>query len=220
MKKNELNVEYFSKNLKHLIKKNNIKNIDLADYLELSKSVVSNYISGNFMPKLETIVKIASFFDVKLENLISKKIDKAQPTLNEEGKLIYEIPLFDKKLISDKIIYRNDNYIGVITSPIPTREESDCYAVMCYDNSMTGYGFAKGSLVVFSAATNVLDNDIAAVFIKSKKQIFIRCVKFKDKKIELLSDEGSVVYKVSRDDCDAIILGKVSFATFFPNNNN
>ncbi len=211
-----MNLECFSKNLKHLIKKNNIRNVDLANYLGISKSAISNYISGS-VPKTETIFKIASYFDVNIENLISKKSDETEIGLNEEGKLVYKIPLFCKDLLSDKIVYRNENYIGIITSPIPTKKEHDCYAVKCYDNSMKNYGFAEESIAVFSAATQVSDGEIAAVFIKSKKRIFIRRVKFKDKKIELISDNGSEIYKISRDNCDAVILGKVVSATFFPN---
>ena len=55
----------FSKNLKQLLKKNNIKNIDLANELGLSKSAISNYLSGT-MPKMKTIADIATFFDVVL----------------------------------------------------------------------------------------------------------------------------------------------------------
>ena len=119
MFKQERNLEFFSENLKYLIKKNNIKNVDLAHHLSLSKSAISNYVSGISVPKLETVVKIASYFDVNFERLISKKIDESEIALNEDGKLVYNIPLFHKQLISDNIIYRNENYIGIITSPIP-----------------------------------------------------------------------------------------------------
>ena len=74
MNKKGLDLQSFSKNLKYLIKKNNIKNIDLANYLSVSKGAVSNYISGVSIPKLETMVKIASFFEVGFEKLKSKNI--------------------------------------------------------------------------------------------------------------------------------------------------
>ena len=217
MPKQERNLNFFSENLKYLIKKNNIKHIDLAQQLELSKSAISNYISGLSVPKLETIVKIASYFDVDFENLISKKAVEAEISFNEEGKLVYNIPLFHKQLISDKIIYRNENYIGIITSPLPVFEDLECYALKSYDDSMKSFGIAFRSLVIFSAATEWSDDDIAVVLIKSKKQLYIRSVKCIDKKIELTSDNGKETYKITKSECDAVILGKVISATFFPN---
>lgn len=217
MFKQERNLEFFSENLKYLIKKNNIKNVDLAHHLSLSKSAISNYVSGISVPKLETVVKIASYFDVNFERLISKKIDESEIALNEDGKLVYNIPLFHKQLISDNIIYRNENYIGIITSPIPLEENMECYAIKAYDDSMKGYGISSGSLVIFSAASEVKDDDIVAVFIKSKKQIFIRSIKHFDKKLEFTSANGKETFKITKSGCDAVVLGKVFLATFFPN---
>ncbi len=218
MSKYEQNFEFFSENLKYLIKKNNIKNVDLAHYLGLSKSAISNYLKGGYMPKLETVAKIASYFDVKFESLINRKVDEIEISVNEDGKLIYEVPLFHKQLITDNIIYRSENYIGIITSPIPVEEDLECYAVKAYDDSMKSYGITSKSLIIFSAASEVLKHDIAAVLIKSKKQIFIRYVNSIDKKIELISDNGTETFKITKNGCDAVILGKVVAATFFPNN--
>lgn len=211
------NLEFFSENLRYLIKKNNIKNVELANFLGMSKSAISNYIAGVSVPKLETVVKIASYFDVNFENLIDKKINEAEIAFNEEGKLVYNIPLFHKQLASDNIIYRNENYVGIISSPVPVNDDLECYAVKAYDDSMKSFGITSKSLVIFSAATKTNDDDIAVVLIKSKKQLLIRSVKCFDKKIELTSDNGKEAFKITKRGCDAVILGKVYSATFFPN---
>lgn len=210
--------EFFSENLKQLIKKNNIRNIDLASHLGMSKGAISNYIYGNSMPNMKTIAKIASFFDVSYDELIGRNIDAASASLNEEGKLVYTLPLFQKMLSNTEIIYRSENYVGKITSPLPFYEDLECYASLIYDNSMLSYGIAKGFTVVFSAAQEVKSGEIAAVLLKSKKQIFIRLVEFDNKKITLISDDDSQTYKKSKSGCDAIILGKILIATFDPNN--
>ena len=207
----------FSKNLKQLLKKNNIKNIDLANELGLSKSAISNYLSGT-MPKMKTIADIATFFDVSYDSLIGRDIDTATIKLNESGKLVYTLPLFQKKLLSTEVIYRSDNYIGEITSPIPIYEDLECYALMTYDDSMSSYGIAKGCLAVFSATQEAVSGDIAAVLIKSKNTIIISSVKVDSKSITLTNDSGSEVYKKTKDGCDAVILGKILYATFYLNN--
>ena len=166
MKHNEF--EFFSENLKQLIKKNNIKNIDLANQLGMSKSAISNYISGTSVPTMKTVAKIASFFDVSYNELIGRNIEAVSTTLNEEGKLVYTLPLFQKTLSNTEIIYRNENYVGKITSPLPFYEDLECYASLIYDNSMLSYGISKGCMAVFSVVQEVENGEIAAVLIKSK----------------------------------------------------
>lgn len=219
MKNKDLDLLSFSKNLKYLIEKNNIKNIDLANYLSVSKSAISNYISGVSVPKLETIVKIASFFDVAFENLITENINKSELAFNEEGALVYKINLFHKQLVSDTIIYRKENYIGAITSPIPVDEKSECYALKSYDNSMKSFGITEKSLNIFKLDSKIFDNDIAVVLIKPEKQLYIRSVTESEKKIELRSDEGVKSFKKTKKGCDVHILGKVILSTFSPNEN-
>ena len=219
MSEQDLNIKRFSENLRYLIKKNNLKNVDLANQLELSKGAISNYIKGSRPPSLDNVIKIANYFDVSIDWLINQKTNELNIAVGEEGKLIYQIPLFHKQLNSDNIVYRSENYNGVITSPVPAEDGFECYAIMSYDNSMKSFWIVSGSIVIFSAASEVCENDIAAVLIKSKKQIFIRSVNFKDKKIELTSDNGTEIFKITKDGCDAVVLGKVVFATFFPNNN-
>lgn len=209
--------EFFPENLKYLIKKNNIKNVELADYLKLKKSSITNYLKGTSVPRTETMFSIAEYFDVNAEVLIHHKIDKVKASFNEEGKLVYNIPLFHKQLTSDSVIYRNENYIGIITSPIPVEEDLECYAIKAYDDSMKKFGISFGSLVIFSAATQCSDDDIAVVLIKSKKQLYIRSVRYLYKKIELASSKEKETFEITKNGCDAVVLGKVICATFFPN---
>ena len=215
MKKHEL--DFFSENLKQLIKKNNIKNIDLAEHLGVSKSAISNYISGVSVPKIKTIAKIASFFDVSYDTLIGRSVEAASIRLNENGKPVYTLPLFHKILSNTEIIYRNENYVGEITSPLPIYEDLECYAFLTYDNSMTDYGISKGCLTIYSAAQEMHSGDIAAVLIKSKKIICARRVESDSKKITLVCNEDAQTYKKTKSGCDAVVLGKILFSTFDPN---
>ncbi len=218
MSKHELDLGFFSKKLKHLIKINNVKNIDLANYLGCSKGVISNYISGNYVPKLETVIKIVSYFGVNFEYLI-KEVTEECNHLNEIDKIAYNIPTFLKDLNSDKIIYRNDNFIGHIISPLPlpVSDDTECYAVKIYDDSMNSFGIIKDSIAIFSPTCKAKNGDISAVFIKSKKQIFVRSIEKDKKTLKLISDDVVEEYKIEKNNCDAIILGKVILATFDPN---
>lgn len=205
--KKDFDPERFAKNLKKLIELNKVKHIDLAEDLGVVKSAISNYVSGKHSIGLETAAKIASYFDVSVDYLIGYKHE----TFHEGGKPACEIPVFHKSLSLDTVIYRSDNYIGVISSPLPIGPDVDSYAVKIYDDSMKSFGLLSESMVFFSPEVEVKTDDIAAVLIKSKKQIFIRSVKLNKNKITLISDNKSEEFKITRNDSDVQILGKVVY---------
>lgn len=205
----------FSENLSKLIKLNNVKKSDLAEYIGYKKSTISNYLDPkkDGKPDTPTLLKIANYFDVDVNYLVCK----SGTTLKEGETAKYKIPVFHKTLLSDDVVFKNQNYLGVMSSPLPIDAVGDCYVARLYDNSMKSFGMLKGSIVYFCPEDEVKNGDIAAVLIKSKKEIFIRSVEFDKKKIVLISDEGREEFKITRNVSDAQILGKVVNATFNPN---
>lgn len=212
-----LNGDIFSYNLKRLLKMNGIRNIELAKHLGVSKSAISNYLSGTSVPKVETIAKIALFFDVGVDVLLKDYIDKPKTEIKEDKKVSFTVPLFCKQLQEGSVIYRNDNYQGYIYSPFPVHKDCQCYAVKAYDNDMAGYGVDETSTVIFSSDEPLLDGDLAVVFIKSTRTMVIRAIAEDDKEITLTCDNGTERFKKTSRGCDAIVLGKIVWATFNPN---
>lgn len=214
MSQKKTDSEFFAGKLDNLIKKNNTKKVDLANYLGFKKGTISNYTSGKYpVPKVEVLKKIAKYFDVSWYELIGDDFsDKAY--VAEGDPFTYKLPLFNNVLISDKLMYNSANYTCVFTSPVPIAGEAECYAVIMKDDSMKSFGFIKSSCVIFTAATEVADDEIAAVLVKSTKEILIRSVNYKNQRIILTSDNGSDTYKKN----EIFIMGKVYCGTFFPNN--
>lgn len=211
------NANYFTKNLKKLIEKNGIKKVDLARHIGVTKSAVSNYLSGK-VPRIDTIIKIAAFFGVGFEQLIKTDIENPALSLQESDKYVCMIPLFHKQLISEEVVYRKDNFLGNITAPLFLPKNSECYAVTVHDDLMKDFGIVNGSVVVFDSVSEPESGDIVAVFFKKLKTINIRRVLFEPRKIILcFSDEKSEEYRITKDGCDVMVLGKVNFATFKPN---
>jgi transcriptional regulator with XRE-family HTH domain len=60
------------KKLRRLRKANGLTQQDLADILELSKSVVCNYELGSRIPKLSTLIKVAELFDCSVDYLLGR----------------------------------------------------------------------------------------------------------------------------------------------------
>jgi len=204
------NKTLFSKNLKYLMKTHGMKNVTLAKELGLSKSAISNYISGG-IPKREVLEKISNYFKVTQDDLIKSDIE-LKVTLKEDKIERNEIPVLLNNTQFEDVVFRNENYLGAINSPIPFCEGEECYAVIANDDSMATAGILKGHTVFFSTKENVTDDQIAAVFIRKKRKILIRRVTRKKTKITLLSDFDSLSF----DETDIEILGKVVKATFTP----
>lgn len=64
-------LELFSKNLKRMMKEDNMTQEDLAEELGLSQSAVSRYITGQSIPSTITLIKISEALCCTLDDLIS-----------------------------------------------------------------------------------------------------------------------------------------------------
>ena len=59
-----------AKNLRHLRKKYGLNQDDLEDILNVSRQAYSNYETCKRTPDLDTLIRIARFYDVSLDDLI------------------------------------------------------------------------------------------------------------------------------------------------------
>lgn len=72
--------ENFSKNLNILRKSKNLTQAKLAEMLNYSDKAVSKWEVGAVLPDVETLVHIADFFEITVNDLIYKKQVKAEKT--------------------------------------------------------------------------------------------------------------------------------------------
>ena len=61
------------KKLKELRKANGLTQEDLASKLELSRVNYTRYETGKVRPDYETLIKIADFYDVSLDEMFDRK---------------------------------------------------------------------------------------------------------------------------------------------------
>ena len=86
----------FKKRLLKLLKENRVKNTELADFLQVSKSAVIKWLSGDAEPRPDTLRLIANFFNVSVGYLIN----------DENPNSIYETVVV-KTEIYPLIVYSN-----------------------------------------------------------------------------------------------------------------
>jgi len=82
---------YISENIDYLIKKSRFSQKEFGDLFELKPNVVSQYVKNISYPKIETIQKICSHFEITIDDFINRSLeDKKQNVLHEPGE-IYDI---------------------------------------------------------------------------------------------------------------------------------
>ena len=70
----------FVRNLNYYLDKSGRKQTDIADYLGVSKSTVSDWCKGNMVPRMGKIEKLANYFGILKSDLIEEK----KPATNDE----------------------------------------------------------------------------------------------------------------------------------------
>ena len=109
----------FSEMLKHLIQQRNITQTELAKYIGVKPNTISNYCNNISQPDIDTIIKIASYFDVSIDYLLTgrrteNKILREELGLSEKtlqtlkeltskvyGEKFYGLSYYIDKLLSD-----------------------------------------------------------------------------------------------------------------------
>jgi len=192
----------FSSGLKKLLTEYNVKQIDLAAYLGVSKSTISNYLSGLSYPRMETLQKIATYFGTSVDYFIEEK-----ETTMGEGKMdsVQLVPLLSNQGDSIDNIYNNKNINGHLSLPFYAEKSSQCYAIKISDNDMKNHNLPKGSVTVFAKGKDAKIGDLVAVYDKDTEKIVIRHISKKGKETLLSSDSSSR----STKDENLMVLGKI-----------
>lgn len=84
--------QIFAENLSNLLDLNNISQRDIAKILSVSSSTVSNWCTGQKIPRMDKIERIASYFGVTKSDLIEKKPATQEGSeLNDEAANLFSI---------------------------------------------------------------------------------------------------------------------------------
>ena len=66
-----MNLCYISKNLSKLRLRNNYSQSYVSAMLHIDRSLISKYERGSLYPNLQTLIKLAKFYNVSLDYLLS-----------------------------------------------------------------------------------------------------------------------------------------------------
>ena len=70
-----------ARNISEQLKKNNKKQIELADAIGVSKTTMSKMLSGARMVSVPELSKIATYFNMSMDELVKTRKDLSQPNV-------------------------------------------------------------------------------------------------------------------------------------------
>lgn len=65
---------YISLNIRHLYKQEKMTQNEFGEMFGLKRSVIASYVTGNNVPKIETIQKICDYFNLSIDDFINKDL--------------------------------------------------------------------------------------------------------------------------------------------------
>lgn len=79
---------YIPENILFLVKKMNLSQDEFGATFEIGRGLISNYINGKALPKIEAIQKICLHFDILIDDFINTDLSIPKPYGVHGGKLL------------------------------------------------------------------------------------------------------------------------------------
>lgn len=87
-----MKTDTFANRLSKVLNEKNIKSVDLANKTGIDKSSISHYLSGNYVPKNDKLLRLAEALDVNETWLMGYDVPKERidPLLNTKDAVLYD----------------------------------------------------------------------------------------------------------------------------------
>ena len=185
----------FSSNFKKFRKQKGFTQSQVAEYLGVNKSTISNYESGYSEPgSHDKLARIAELFGVTIHELLGKVLLGEDP--EPQNHELVEIPSFplNKNGVREKIFL-----------PRILLGDGEFLAFHITDASLKVSSFEKGDLAICRRAESVPDDALALVLVEKNKHL-LRYVKEDADNIFLFTEKSGEPAVYPKDKVD--ILGK------------
>lgn len=220
--------------LKKIRKEKKLKQKDIAQLLRISESAYGYYEQGKNEPPINTLRKLAEYYDVTVSYLLGLSEDPDQLSLVVDSTFKDEHvdlnkkpadyfgdsksedirPILDTLLVPfvssiDPNYLKKDIIHYLTINNIYKLEKNEVFATIAPDNSMSGDRILKGDKIVVSISENKLRNgDIALVSLDNTATTMRRVKKTRTSQIILYSSNSKYVPYLY-DSENIIVLGKI-----------
>ena len=196
----------FGKNLKKIRNIHRLSQQEFADIFELKRGTLGAYEEGRSNPKLETVIKIANYFSIGLEDLLISeltvnkliKFNEALTTQNDLESVINfagipcVLPSDRRDFIKNHSTVSNFDKLSVIKLPYIDTHNRIAFAID--DLSMTGGAveFFPKDVVIGHAIEISAIEDKSLVIVLTESELLLRRIYLDDQNYILRADHHGV----------------------------
>ncbi|ELI5498505.1 helix-turn-helix domain-containing protein [Staphylococcus pseudintermedius] len=198
------NKEVMSKNIRRLMKENNVDRKQLSTDLKVKYTTLSDWINAKTYPRIDKIELLANYFNVNKSDLVEDKTKQQIDTLP-----VTAIPVV-AKISAELPIYTEENIIEyTYISTQMTRGGKELFGLKVSGDSMDKE-FRKDDVVIVEKDTIVENGQIGVVNVNGYNATVSR-VRYSEDKIILLpeSNNSDHLPQIYSNDNEIKIVGKV-----------
>lgn len=167
----------FSKNLNYYMEKMDKSQSDIVQDLGINKSTISTWCNGTKMPRMNTIQRLADYFNIKKSDLVEEKHflpDGAIPYTNRKMVLVPLVGVVNCGIP----LFAEDNIEEYIDTPSEDLESGETYFwLRAKGDSMINVGIHAGDLLLIRKQNDVDSGDIAVVSVNGDNATLKRIIK-------------------------------------------
>ena len=109
---------YISTNISYLVRRLNIGQDEFGQTFEVGKGLISNYINGRALPKIETIQRICLHFEITIDDFVNKDLSAPKVWGIKQRQLLYA-----DGPVSDDPEYISPRYVASLEKTIQDKEK-------------------------------------------------------------------------------------------------
>lgn len=188
-------------NLNKYMELRNTTQLELAEYMGVSQTTVSNWCKGIKMPRMDKIDKICTYFGINRSNLMDDNpLEGVTNLIYPDG---YAIPILGT-ICAGNGVWCEENFDGVFV--IDRAVRADC-CLRVRGDSMIDAGINDGDVVFIKKSYDYENGKIYAVRINTDTEAILKSVHKQDDKI-ILSPKNSAYSPLIEDISDVSIIGE------------
>jgi repressor LexA len=194
--------EILAENLQKLIESRKIDQRVLAEYLGVSDSAVSQWLSGDKYPRIDKIQRMADFFNVP-----KSRITEEQPTnLIPAGPRTVPVPVLGNIACGEPIL-AEQNIVEYIYESPERLPAGNLFYLRAKGSSMEPT-IPDGALVLIREQPDVESGDIAAVLVNGDTEATLKRIKRQGDMVILMPDNPTHQPIIITPDNPARIIGR------------
>lgn len=186
---------YFKQNLKKLMKQNNLTQDRVSEVASVARQTVSLWLKGSTEPSLSAVLKLSSYFNLSVEELVYKKENKRKEPIMRSVPIVSDI--------KDNDIVLSYAWIDCYSLAAKASIDAD-FAFIMDDNSMIEHRIRKGDIVMVKETKKIKKNSLVYAIIDDKQ--YLRRYEKLGNDILLLTD-NSKCPSLCLDEKEVYILG-------------